>query len=72
VKREEVLPTAIQVAKEIVEKNSSIVRLFKKAFNGAETMGVKESLQVELEYIHKLVQLHDADKIRKSYQDKGI
>ena len=71
VKKEEVLPTAIQVAKEITEKNSSIVRLFKKAFNSAETMGLKESLQVELEYMHKLVELHDADKIRKSYQDKG-
>jgi enoyl-CoA hydratase len=71
VNNEELLPTAVQVAKEIAEKNSDIVRLFKKAINSAENMGVKESLQVELEYIHKLVDLHDADKIRKSYQDKG-
>ena len=68
---EELLPTAMQVAREIAEKNSYIVRLFKKAINSAENMGVKESLQVELEYIHKLVDLHDADKIRKSYHDKG-
>ena len=71
VNHEELISTAMQVAREIAEKNGYIVRLFKKAINSAENMGVKESLQVELEYIHKLVELHDADKIRKSYHDKG-
>ena len=72
VNHDELLPTAMQVAREIAEKNNNIVRLFKKATNSAENMDVKSSLKVELEYIHKLAELHDAKKIRQSYQDKGI
>ncbi len=66
----ELMQTAMQIAKEITEKNSHIVRLYKKAINSAESMDVKSSLKVELEYIRELVNLHDADKIRKSYHEK--
>jgi enoyl-CoA hydratase len=72
VAHEALMPTAMQLAREIAEKNSFIVRLYKKAINSAENLGVKESLPVELEYIRQLVELHDARKIRQSFQDKGI
>jgi enoyl-CoA hydratase/carnithine racemase len=71
VNQEELMPTAMQLAREIAEKSSFIVRLYKKAFNSTEYLGVQESLSVELEYIHQLLELHDAQKIRQSFLDKG-
>jgi len=71
VAHEELMPTAMRLAREIAEKNSFIVRLYKKALNSVENLGVKESLPVELNYIRQLVELHDAQNIRQSFQDKG-
>jgi enoyl-CoA hydratase len=45
VAHEELMPTALQLAKEIAGKNSSTVRLYKKAINNAENLGVEESLR---------------------------
>lgn len=70
VPHEQLMPTALQLAQEIAEKSSFIIRLYKEAFNKTEFLGIKESLPVELECVCRLIEHPDSKNLRQSFHGK--
>ena len=70
VPREELLPTALDIAAAVAAKSTTIIRAAKESLNGIDPVDVKRSYRFEQGFTYQLSLGDDADEARQAFVDK--
>jgi enoyl-CoA hydratase len=70
VPREQLMPTALELAGELAAKSPIALRLAKESMNRVEYLPLKDAYRTEQDYTARLRRFEDAKEARKAYLEK--